>query len=136
MYGCETWTLTTKLKSKIQATEMRVLRLIHGVTRRDRLRNDVIRDILKVKSILLIIEKSQLRWFGHIIRMSEDRDVKRMLEWKPNQPRPIGRPRKRWLDQIKEITSRKIANFEEVLSLARERDEWRRFIWRLIPDGP
>ena len=64
------------------------------------------------------------------------RDVKRMLEWKPNQPRPIGRPRKRWLDQIKEITSRKIANFEEVLSLARERDEWRRFIWRLIPDGP
>ena len=136
LYGCETWTLTKRLKSKIQATEMRVLRLIHGVTRRERLRNDVIRDALNVKSILLIIEKSQLRWFGHVIRMSEERDVKRMLEWKPEQTRPIGRPRKRWLDQIKEITSRKISSFEEVISLARVREDWRKFIWRLIPDGP
>ena len=69
-------------------TEMLVIRLIHGVKRRERLRNDVIRDALNVKSILLIIEKSQLRWFGHVIRMSEERDVKRMLNgYKSKQDR-------------------------------------------------
>ena len=135
LYGCETWTLNKKLKSKIQATEMRILRLIFGVTRRDRLRNDDIRASLKVHSILSIIEKSQLRWFGHVLRMPEDRDVKRMLDWRPRERRPRGRPRKRWIDQIKEITSREIEDFEEVKSLALERAEWRMFIKRLVPDG-
>ena len=62
LYGSETWTLTTILTSKIQATEMRVLRLIYGVTRRDRIRNDNIRQVLKVESVLAIIERNQLRW--------------------------------------------------------------------------
>ena len=47
-YGCEAWALTTKTKSKIQACEMRVLRSIKGVTRRDRMRNDDIREELGV----------------------------------------------------------------------------------------
>ena len=135
LYACETWTLTKRLQSKIQAAEMRILRLIYGVTRRDRKRNDDIRAALKVNSILSIIEKSQLRWFGHIIRMDENRDVKRILEWKPTEKRPRGRPRKRWIDQIREITSRKIGDFEKVKRLARDRDKWRKFIWRLVPDG-
>ncbi len=67
--------------------------------------------------------------------MPEDRDVKRMLDWRPIERRPRGRPRKRWIDQIKEITSREIEDFEEVKSLALERAEWRMFIRRLVPDG-
>lgn len=135
MYGSETWTLTKKIKSKIQAAEMRILRLIHGVTRRDRIRNDDIRAALKVTSILSDIEKSQLRWFGHVIRMQDSRDVKRMFDWKPDNKRPLGRPRKRWKDQIKEITSREIQDFTEVERIARDRIEWRSLTKRLIPDG-
>ena len=67
--------------------------------------------------------------------MDENRDVKRILEWKPTEKRPRGRPRKRWIDQIREITSRKIGDFEKVKRLARDRDKWRKFIWRLVPDG-
>ena len=78
IYGSETWTLTTKLKRKIQATEMRVLRLIYGVTRRDRIRNDNIRQALKVESVLAIIERNQLRWCGHVQRMPDTRDPKRI----------------------------------------------------------
>lgn len=135
LYGAETWTLTKRLQSKIQATEMRILRLIYGVTRRDRVRNETIRAALKVNSVLSIVERSQLRWFGHVIRMQENRDVKRMLDWNPDEKRLPGRPRKRWTDQIREITSRKISDFEEVKTLARDRVEWRKFIWRLVPDG-
>ena len=52
-YGCEAWTLTVAAKSKVQTAEMRVLRLIKGVTRRDRLPSEDIRAELQVKSILL-----------------------------------------------------------------------------------
>ena len=89
--------MTTKLKSKIQATEMRVLRLIYGVTRRD------IRQVLKVESVLAIIESNQLR-YGNLQMMPDTRDPKRIHKWKPKKKRPIGRPR--WEDQIKEITQR------------------------------
>ena len=68
MYGSETWSLTTKLKSRIQAAEMRILRLIHGVTKLDRVRNTIIRQALQIESILDLIERNQLRWFGHVKR--------------------------------------------------------------------
>ena len=136
LYGSETWTLTTKLKSKIQATEMRVLRLIYGVTRRDRIRNDNIRQALKVESVLAIIERNQLRWYGHVQRMPDTRDPKRIHKWKPKKKRPIGRPRKRWEDKIKEITQRVEKDFNAVKSMTQNRTEWRRLIQRLSTDRP
>ena len=131
LYGSETWTLTTKLKSKIQASEMRILRLIFGVTKRDRIRNEDIQKSLNVPSILTVIERNQLRWFGHILRMPDSRDVKRVYDWKPDKKRPIGRPRKRFRDQIKEITSREIDDFSVVEAMTQDRSEWRSFTQRL-----
>ena len=131
LYGSETWTLTTKLKSKIQASEMRILRLIFGVTKRDRIRNEDIQKSLNVPSILTVIERNQLRWFGHILRIPDSRDVKRVYDWKPDKKRPIGRPRKRFRDQIKEITSREIDDFSVVEAMTQDRSEWRSFTQRL-----
>ena len=79
-YGSESWTLITATKSKIQVAEMQVLRLIKGVTRRNRLRNKDIRKELDVKSILQHIEETQLRWFGHVKRMSDDRTAHQWLQ--------------------------------------------------------
>jgi len=56
-YGCEAWILTSAAKNKVQAAEMRVLRVIKGVSRRDILRNEDIRAELQVKSILQFIEE-------------------------------------------------------------------------------
>jgi len=136
LYGSETWTLTQKLKSKIQATEMRVLRLIYGVTKRDKIRNDTIRESLKVESILSVIERNQLCWYGHVLRMDPSRDTKRMYDWKPSKTRPPGRPRKRWEDQIKEITQREEQDFEKVKTLALDRKKWRSLVKRLPTDRP
>ncbi len=77
IYGSETWTLTTRLKSQIQAAEMKVLRLIYGVTRLNRIRNDVIREDLKVTSNVKLIERNRRRWYGHIQRLSPERYPKR-----------------------------------------------------------
>ena len=131
LYGSETWTLTKRLKSKIQACEMRILRLIHGVTKKDKIKNETIRASLKVQSILSVIEQNQLRWFGHVLRMPDTRDVKRVYQWKPTKKRPLGRPRKRFNDQIKEITSREIQDFSTVEALTQDRTEWRSFTRRL-----
>ena len=116
---------------------MRVLRLIYyGVTRRDRIRNDNIKQALKVESVLAIIERNQLRWYGHVQRMPDTRDPKRIHKGKPKKKQPIGRPRKRWEDQIKEITQRVEKDFNAVKSMTQNRTEWRRLIQRLSTDRP
>ena len=79
MYGHESWAFTSSTKSKLEAAEMKVLRLIKGVTRLDRLRNDDIRNELGVESILDLIEMGQLRWFGHVKRMEDHRYPKQFL---------------------------------------------------------
>jgi len=71
LYGAEVWSLTSKTESSLQAAEMRVLRTIVGVTRRDRIRNATIREKLRVIPLLEEVERMKLRWYGHIMRMDE-----------------------------------------------------------------
>ena len=102
----------------------------------DKIRNETIRQALNVESILTIIERTQLRWYGHVLRMEDSRDTKRMYSWKPTQKRPPGRPRKRWEDQIKEITHRHEPDFQKVKALAIDRKGWRGLLKRLPNDRP
>ena len=51
LYGAESWTLTTKTRSKLVAAEMRVLHMIRGVSRMDRMRNADIRKDLGVEAL-------------------------------------------------------------------------------------
>ena len=69
-YSCENWMLTKDIKSRIQAAEMKYLRRIKGIARRDRVRNEVMRQELKVEPILKKIRKHQLKWLGHLMRMN------------------------------------------------------------------
>ena len=74
---------------------MRVLRLIKGVTRRNKLRNYDIRIELEVEPILIFIERNQLRWYDHVMRMDENRTPVKYYKWTPAGKRSIGRPRKK-----------------------------------------
>ena len=73
LYGHESWILTKKLKSKITAADMKVLRLVKGVTRIDIIRNADIYDEFKIKPIIETIQTYQLRWFGHVMRRESTR---------------------------------------------------------------
>ena len=100
LYGSGVLSLTTKTESKLQAAEMRVLRTIQGVTRRDRIRNTTIRTELQVTPLLEEMEQNRLRWYGHEMSMEEDKPPKRYLIWKPEGKRPVGPPRKRWMKGV------------------------------------
>jgi len=55
-----------------------------------------------MKEILQYVEEMQLRWYGHVKRMPDERLPRRLLYWQPNSTRPPGRPRKHWIDNIQE----------------------------------
>jgi len=52
-------------------------------------------------NIVRVIKSRRMRWAGHVARMEEGRDVYRILVGKPEGKRPLGRPRRRWEDNIK-----------------------------------
>lgn len=73
LYVDERWTLTASNKSQVQTAEMKVLRLIKGVTRLNKMKNEDIRRDVDVKIILTLIEEGQLRWYRHVRRMDNVR---------------------------------------------------------------
>jgi hypothetical protein len=52
-------------------------------------------------SKIRIIKSRRIRWAGHVARMGEKRNVYKLLVGKPEGKRPLGRPRRRWIDNIK-----------------------------------
>ena len=109
---------------------MKVLRLVKGVTRRDRIRNADIYDEFKIKPIIETIQTDQLRWFGHVMRRDEETTAKKVLYLKVKRKRPRGRPRTSWLKYIDNILKERGTNLKEVETrgLHLDRTAWRKFL--------
>ena len=90
-YGCEAWTLQARHKGRIEATQMRVLRRIEGVSRLDRVRNVDLRGRLKQEGVLDMVKKWQQNWKQRVEEMSTNRVIKKIYDGEIS-----GRPRKRW----------------------------------------
>jgi hypothetical protein len=65
-----------------------------------KMHNEELRDLYSSPSIIRKI-KSRMRWAGHVVRMGEKRNAYRLLVGKPEGKRPLGRPRCRWVDNIR-----------------------------------
>uniref|UniRef100_A0A3Q3XBL8 RING-type domain-containing protein n=1 Tax=Mola mola TaxID=94237 RepID=A0A3Q3XBL8_MOLML len=102
-YGHELWVVTERMRSRIQAAEMSFLRRVAGLSLRDRVRSTDIREELRVEPLLLRVERSQLRWFGHLGRMPPGRLPGEVLRACPSGRRPRGRPRTSWRDYISRL---------------------------------
>ncbi len=89
-------TLEDKLQT--QVAEMDFLRRVAGVSLRDEVRSSVIREKLGAEPLLLCVERSQFRWFGHLVRMPPGRLPREVFRAHPARKRPRGRPRSRWRD--------------------------------------
>ena len=87
--------------------ESRVLRRIFGPKRVDvtgewrELHNEELNDLYCSPNIVRVIKSRRMRWVRHVARMGERRGVYRVLVGKPEGKRPLGRPRRRWEDNIK-----------------------------------
>jgi hypothetical protein len=58
-------------------------------------------ELIKHRNIINYVKTQRLSWFGHINRMSEISDVKKIYKWKPFTGRPVGRPKSRWEDNVR-----------------------------------
>ena len=79
---------------------MIVIRMIQGVTRWDRKRNEDLYKQSNMLPIVQVINKNKLRWFGHVMRTEEESTLRVVMKIKMKGKRPRGRPRLRWLDNI------------------------------------
>lgn len=126
-FGSESWVLNEKQKSMIQAVEMKFMRRVLGVTKRDRIKNEDIREQLGVQSILKYIEGRQLSWWGHLQRMEDSRPVKRIWESRIEKNRKRGRPRQTWDQAISKILERKGTTWSEAKRRASDKKDWKKF---------
>jgi len=80
LYGSECWHLKKTQVQRLTITEMRMIRRMCGYTRIDRVRNEVIRDLVKVTPIGDKMRETRLRWFGHVKRRRVDAPATRSSE--------------------------------------------------------
>jgi hypothetical protein len=60
-----------------------------------------VHDLYSSPNIVRMIKSRRMRWAGHVVRLGEERGVYRVLVGKPEGKRPMGRPRRRWEDNIR-----------------------------------
>jgi hypothetical protein len=107
LYGCETWSLTIREEHRLRVFQNRVLRRIFGPRRDEvtgdwrKLHNEELHNLYSSPSIIRMIKSRRMRWAGHVARMGETRNAYRILVGKPEGKRPLGRPKRRWMDNIK-----------------------------------
>jgi hypothetical protein len=105
LYGCETWSLTLREEHRLRVFENRVLtrlfrpRRDEGTGRWRKLHNEELHDLYSSPSLIRMIT-SRRRWAGHVARMWEKRSAYRLLVEKREGKGPLGRPRRRWVDNI------------------------------------
>jgi hypothetical protein len=113
--------------------ENRVLRKIFGPKREEdgswrKLHNDGPHNLYSSPNIIRVIKSRRMRWEGHVTRMGKGRVVYRILVGRPEGKRPLGRPRRRWKDNIKLDLRETGIDGEDWIQLAQARVQWRAFV--------
>jgi len=134
LYGCETWSLTLWEEGKLRVFENKVLRRIFGPRRDEvmgewrRLHNEELHDLYCSPNIVRVIKWRRMRWTGHMARLGEERGVYRVLVGKPEGRRPLGRPRRRWVHNIRMDLQEVGYGYMDWTGLAQDRDRWRTLV--------
>ncbi|KAJ4428700.1 hypothetical protein ANN_25693 [Periplaneta americana] len=134
LYSCETWTLTLREEQRLRVFENKVLRKIFGAKRDEvtgewrKLHNTELHALYSSPGIIRNIKSRRLRWTGHVARMGESRNAYRVLVGRPEGKRPLGRPRRRWEDNIKMDLREVEYDDRDWINLAQDRDQWRAYV--------
>jgi hypothetical protein len=130
--------LTVREEHKLRVFENRVLRIIFGPKRDGvtggwrKLHNEDLHNLYSSPSIMRIIKSRRMRWAGHVARMGEKRNVYRLLVGMAEGKRPLGRPRCRWMDNIKMDLLEIGLNVVDCIGLAQDRYRWRALVNAVI----
>ena len=78
--------------------------------------------------VLQVIKLRRMRWAGHVACMGEETGAYRVLVGKPEGKRPLGRPRHRWVDNIRMDLQEVGCGYGDRIGLAQDRDRWRMLV--------
>ena len=112
-----------KERSRVRSVQMDNLRGLLGIRRRDRVLNTWIRELCGIrKGLNERIDEGVLRWYSHVER---------------DGSRSVGRPRKRWIDTVKECLKKRGLDVRQARRMVQDRYEWWRFVrgvaWGMNP---
>ena len=123
-YASETWALKVEDERRLQVFENDCLRSIVGKTRVDRCRLTDIRNQLNLKKTIIdVVQRKRLNWYGHVVRRNGDSNVYRAYKEEFPGKRPLGRPPKRWSDMVRKEMQTPLLSLE---SNAKDRERWNR----------
>jgi hypothetical protein len=126
--------VTLREEHRLRVFENRVLRRIFGPKRDEvtgewgKLHNEELRDLYSSPSIIRIIKSRKMRLAGHVARMGEKRNAYRLLVGKPVGKRPLGIPRRRWVDNIGMDLGEVGWGGVDWIGLAQDRNRWRALV--------
>jgi hypothetical protein len=119
----------------------RVLRRIFGPKRDEVtgewriLHDEELHDLYSSPSIIKIIKSRRMRWAVHVARMGEKRNVYRLLVGKPEGRRPLRRPRRRWVDNVRMDLGEVGWSDVDWIGLAQDRNRWRSLVNSVLSLG-
>jgi hypothetical protein len=132
--GCEIWSLTLREERRLRVSENRVLRRVFGTRKVEvtgewgKSHNEELNELYSLPNIVRVVKPRRMRWAGHVARMGEERGVHRVLVGKPEGKRPLGRPRRRWENNIKMDVQEVGGDCGDWIELAKDRDGWRALV--------
>jgi hypothetical protein len=125
-----------KIPGRLRVFENTVLRRIFGPKREEdgswrKLHDEEFHNLYSSSNIVRVI-KSRMRWAKHVARMGEGRGVYRVLIGRPEGKRPLGRPWRRWEDNIKMDFREIRIDGAKLIQLAQDRIQWRAFVSTVV----
>src|SRR5207244_1030415 len=102
VYGSETWPLKEEDARRLERNEMWMVRRMCGVKLSDRKRSEYLRSRLGIECVVEVVRRGRLRWFGHVERMVGGEWVSACRNVKVKGKGCKGRPRKTWLECVKD----------------------------------
>ena len=134
LYGFETWSFTLREECRLRVFENRVLRRVFGPKGQEvtgewrKLHNEELNYLYSSSNIVRVIKLRRMRWAGHVAQMGERRGLCRVLVGKREGKGPLGRPRRKWQDNVKMDLQEVLWRGMDWIDTGQDRDRWRALV--------
>ena len=128
LYGCESWKGLREIEERVRRFESGCLRKIMKIRWFEMVSEEELRRRTGQQSIIEKLRVNRWRWYGHVLRMPDQRIPKQALGWRPVGRRRVGRPKDTWQRTIQRDMTEKGLDRGDVEDRAGDRDAWRKFV--------